>query len=244
MDQLHEIGFRNVGSWRLVNDKPEYNLTDLATSKNVIYAFVSNSEVKYIGKTTMTLKKRMYGYQNPGPKQSTNIKNNRLITEILLGGQEVDILALADNGLLRYANFHINLAAGLEDGLIAELNPEWNGKRNKKGLIASKPRFIQAPKYETSDVPRKILASPVKKYCGKYLPLKDYLTDKQGVNSVVLSFHEIENITGTKLPKSAYTLKEWWSNGGHTQAHAWMQAGWLVDNIDLGKTINFRRYNA
>jgi hypothetical protein len=34
---------------------------------------------------------------------------------------------LRDNGLLHYGAFHINLAAGLEDDLIAKLKPAWNG---------------------------------------------------------------------------------------------------------------------
>jgi len=37
-----------VGSWKTVNGKPEYDLTGLAKAKNVIYAFVSNCEVIYL----------------------------------------------------------------------------------------------------------------------------------------------------------------------------------------------------
>jgi len=104
------------------------------------------------------------------------------------GDQEVDILAFADNGLLRYANFHINLAAGLEDGLIAELNPEWNGKRNKKALIASKPRILQAPKCETSDVPIKDLASQVRKYRGKYDLHPENCSIQNAKKNVIIAF--------------------------------------------------------
>jgi len=43
---------------------------------------------------------------------------------------------LADHGLLHYGGFHVNLAAGLEDSLIRDLNPPWNGgkkeSRNEK----------------------------------------------------------------------------------------------------------------
>jgi len=35
---------------------------------------------------------------------------------------------LPDNGLLHYGQFHVNLAAGLEDSIISVLQPEWNGK--------------------------------------------------------------------------------------------------------------------
>lgn len=243
MNRLLEIGFTNIGFWKLMDGKPVFELADLADAKNVIYAFVSNADVKYIGVTKKTLKKRMYGYQNPGPTQSTNKKNNRCITGLLLEDQTVDILALADNGLLRYGNFPINFAAGLEDGLIAELNPEWNGTKIKKDLIAPRPRYVSVPNCEASDVLERDSTSPAKTYRGKYITLKEYLADKLGVDSITLSYPEIENIIGTKLPKSAYTFREWWANGGHSQAYAWMQAGWRVESVILGESITFRLFH-
>ncbi|WP_240535164.1 MULTISPECIES: hypothetical protein [Enterobacteriaceae] len=39
----------------------------------------------------------------------------------------VDILVLPDSGLMHYGQFHLNLAAGLEDSIISAINPEWNG---------------------------------------------------------------------------------------------------------------------
>jgi len=68
----------------------------------------------------------MYGYQNPGPTQSTNIKGNQKIGDLLNDGNQVDIYALPDNGLLHFGVFHINLAAGLEDNIVTTLNPPWN----------------------------------------------------------------------------------------------------------------------
>lgn len=82
--------------------------------------------VRYIGKTTMELTKRMYGYQNPGLSQTTNIRINKKIKELLQSDQPVDIFILVDNGLLKYGDFEINLAAGLEDTLIYQICPEWN----------------------------------------------------------------------------------------------------------------------
>ena len=40
--------------------------------------------------------------------------------------EPVEIHALPDNGLLYYRGFHVNLAAGLEDSLVATLKPVWN----------------------------------------------------------------------------------------------------------------------
>jgi hypothetical protein len=68
----------------------------------------------------------MYGYQNPGPTQSTKINGNRLIAEMLKSGNPVQILVLPDNGLLHFGIFHLNLAAGLEDSIVATVKPKWN----------------------------------------------------------------------------------------------------------------------
>jgi hypothetical protein len=90
----------------------------------------------------------MYGYQNPGPSQTTNIRGNAAIKNLLNNDQPVDIFILTDNGLLSYGNFRINLAAGLEDTLIYELNPEWN--LSGKNLI---PLDINSEKPELAKTP-------------------------------------------------------------------------------------------
>ncbi len=112
-------------------------LTSLMNTRNVLYAFVSNGDIKYIGKTTQSLKARMLHYQKPGPTQSTNIKNNKNIRMLLEAGEAVDIFVLPDNGLLRYGGFHINLAAGLEDSLISKTSPPWNGRTTEDASRAS-----------------------------------------------------------------------------------------------------------
>jgi len=126
MKRLLQIGFKKVGTWQLENDLPVFNLEVEADSRNILYSFISNEEIYYIGKTAQILKKRMYGYQNPGPTQSTNIKNNKFIQEKLNKGDSVEIYALPDNGLMHYGGFHLNLAAGLEDSLVASIKPHWN----------------------------------------------------------------------------------------------------------------------
>lgn len=129
MNRLIEIGFQQAGHWRLDDGRLVADLARLATQKNMLYAFICDGEIKYIGKTKSTLAARMRGYRNPADTQTTNIRNNSLIREILERGGTVDIYALPDNGLLHYGAFHLNLAAGLEDDLIRVINPEWNGGR-------------------------------------------------------------------------------------------------------------------
>jgi hypothetical protein len=127
LERLKNMGFRQVGEWSIEAGKIQFALDDAAFAKNVLYAFISQDTVMYIGKTIQALKQRMGGYKNPAPTQTTNIKGNRLISEILSSNQSVTIYALPDNGLLFYGGFHVNLAAGLEDNLIKTLNPPWNG---------------------------------------------------------------------------------------------------------------------
>lgn len=127
VDRLRKIGFTEAGRWVLDGSGIAFELSELATSRNVLYAFITGGDVAYIGKSTQSLRGRMAGYRSPGPTQSTNIKSKAKIQEVLAGGGTVMIFALPDSGLLYYGGFHLNLAAGLEDSLVRDLNPPWNG---------------------------------------------------------------------------------------------------------------------
>jgi hypothetical protein len=128
MNRLLEIGFEPAGRWVLEGDRLMYELTRHSAQRNILYAFVCDGEVKYVGKTAKALSVRMSGYRSPAKEQqSTNLKNHERIKQLLMAGVEVDIFALPDNGLLHYGTFHLNLAAALEDDIIRALDPEWNG---------------------------------------------------------------------------------------------------------------------
>ena len=76
-----------------------------------------------------------------------------------------------------------------------------------------------------------------------YSPLCDYLSDLK-VNSVVLSFADIEGIIGRSLPQSAFEYNAWWANDRtHTQAkNGWMAANWQILDASLGtKVVQFNR---
>jgi len=79
----------------------------------------------------------------------------------------------------------------------------------------------------------------------KYAPLQMRLTNVSHSESYeTLSFGEIEQIIGDKLPPSAHNHREWWSNhaGSHVQARAWLEAGWEVESVDQeARTVRFRR---
>lgn len=125
--KLEEIGFTLVGSWKSVEKGINCDLSELADYSNALYAFSVEDDLVYIGKTTQTLRKRFAGYRNPSSTQATNTKNNQKIRQALDQGKRVDIYIFRDMGLLHYGDFHLNLAAGLEDSLILDLDPPWNG---------------------------------------------------------------------------------------------------------------------
>jgi hypothetical protein len=152
MNRLLEIGFQPVGHWLLEERGPTLHLRALTESKNILYAFVTYGEVKYIGKTTQPLKARMLGYQRPAATQATNIRNNKYIHDILRQGKTVDIFGLPDNGLLHYGKFHVNLAAGLEDSLISALRPEWNGQRTARPVLVESEATVATGEILSDDV--------------------------------------------------------------------------------------------
>jgi hypothetical protein len=109
----------------------------------VLYAFVSSSsqdakQLMYIGKTVRTLASRMAGYKKPGPSQSTNQKNNANIRSLLQQGKSVEIYVLPDRGL-HYGGFRVNLAAGLEDSIVLQMQPPWNGGKKEGSSEAMEP---------------------------------------------------------------------------------------------------------
>lgn len=127
MDRILRIGFRRVGTWHLKDAGITYELETLAPQPHTLYAFVVNGEICYVGKTTKTLRKRLNSYARPGSTQATNLRNNANILSALKAGSTVEIFALPDDELHRYGDFHLNLAAGLEDSIISTLDPDWNG---------------------------------------------------------------------------------------------------------------------
>ena len=136
MNRLLEIGFEPAGHWLLKGDELVLELSRHASQRNILYAFVSDGEVKYVGKTTQSLHARMGGYKNARFRQTTNVRNNARIKALLQTGAAVDILAFPDNGLFHYGQFHMNLAAALEDSLISLIAPPWNGSATIPDSIA------------------------------------------------------------------------------------------------------------
>jgi hypothetical protein len=80
----------------------------------------------------------------------------------------------------------------------------------------------------------------------KFFPLERYLRDLPlDKQEVTIAFDQIERILGEALPSSAYEDSLWWGNqkqGTFVEALPWMDAGWLVNTVDLNKKlVNFVR---
>jgi len=80
----------------------------------------------------------------------------------------------------------------------------------------------------------------------KYTPMTKTLKSLPvTTKEITLKFDQLERITNDPLPPSAFKYREWWSNeeaGRHVQAHSWMNAGWLVETVNLqSQWVRFRR---
>jgi hypothetical protein len=75
----------------------------------------------------------------------------------------------------------------------------------------------------------------------KYEKLTEWLKNP----TLVLTFGEIGNIIGDKLPEAALKYRPWWGNekGAESrQCRAWLDAGWEVGRVDLkSKMVLFKR---
>jgi DNA-binding transcriptional regulator YiaG len=77
----------------------------------------------------------------------------------------------------------------------------------------------------------------------KYQLLLEYL-HRSEQHEVTLTFAQIELLINDTLPASAWVKRGWWSNlsKGALQASAWMEAGYLVEKLDLDEEcVTFRK---
>ncbi|MBN2433164.1 MAG: hypothetical protein JXQ27_16970 [Acidobacteria bacterium] len=75
---------------------------------------------------------------------------------------------------------------------------------------------------------------------GKYAPLEEFLATREE-NTTTLTYEEMEELLGFKLPNSAYKHRAWWSNGKKGGSKFWLRVGWLVDSVVLNERVSFRK---
>ena len=132
--ELRKYGFKEVGYWKKTKNNKEridFELKDNEyQNKRVIYAFVVDEQIKYIGicdSYNTTLKNRMRRYRKP-TGGSTNKRIAEKINNCLKNGKDVKIFALdiEQSLAVRYRDLEIDLVRGLEYPLIKRFNPDWN----------------------------------------------------------------------------------------------------------------------
>ncbi len=128
VEKLENIGFIKVGEWKINDNYFSHTIEEYLTEKKMIYSFVSENDVLYIGKTTDFLKNRMNGYKNPHISQKTNFRVKAKIVELLNNANEVSIYILIDKTEFKFGDYILCLASGLEDVLIADIKPKWNDR--------------------------------------------------------------------------------------------------------------------
>ena len=77
---------------------------------------------------------------------------------------------------------------------------------------------------------------------GRYEPLTAYLKG-QDASSVTVTFDQLAEILGFRLPAAASNHAEWWQEGSsHPQARGWRDAGWTFVRTDRrAQTVTFRK---
>ena len=126
LERLQEIGFELAGEWLLEEDGPCIEVHRYGAAANVLYAFASENELLYIGRSGRALGVRMQAYEMGGPARSVRARNRERIIGMLMLDQQVALYAMPDPGAMLYGSFRVNLAAGLQHSLIEALDPAWN----------------------------------------------------------------------------------------------------------------------
>ena len=78
---------------------------------------------------------------------------------------------------------------------------------------------------------------------GKYEPLGNFLSQLQA-NYIAMSFTEIEQLLGNKLPASSKEHRAWWSNNpsNNVMTRQWLAAGYETESVDLAaEKLVFRK---
>jgi hypothetical protein len=92
-----------------------------------VYVFVENDHVVYIGTTRRRLADRMRDYRIGHSSQKTSARIKDLLLNSLANGNAQRVL-FATPGMSDWNGLPVELAAGLEAGLLARFQPPWNRK--------------------------------------------------------------------------------------------------------------------
>lgn len=125
LKELHKIGFQHIGEWCQLGDQMTYSIFESGDRSDVLYSFVVDGTIVYLGHTKRSLSHRMNAYhKNTG--DSGIERNHYYIQGLLKRGKDVQIYALFDPGTLHFGGHKISLTAGIETSLKEHFRPIWN----------------------------------------------------------------------------------------------------------------------
>jgi hypothetical protein len=131
------LGFTKLGEWNFENDHFDFRESNdpkaqaILGGKPSLYAHVVDGQVKYVGKTTQVLRKRIYGYRRPGNTQATNARCRNNLRDAVAAGRCAETYGWLPPDQLCFGDFAVDLAAGLEDSMIDRFDPPWNGGKTE-----------------------------------------------------------------------------------------------------------------
>lgn len=120
---LLKNGFSYVADWT-IDAGGKLALDRSAPSEAGVYAFVIADEVVYIGTSTL-LSRRMSNYRGGHVGQRTSSRINAELLKQIAAGQTVQVL-FAVPGMTKWNDLPVDLASGLEAGLLGTFRPRWN----------------------------------------------------------------------------------------------------------------------
>jgi hypothetical protein len=252
LNVLFRIGFVCIGEFVIENSMPFIKYNEDSQSKVIskscpaLYAFTVNGHLKYIGKTARVLAKRLSEYCKPGETQKTNIKNYNNITLGINDGKKVGILGFAPDVPLQWAEFSINLAAGLEDSLITALNPQWNGRDSDGGSLQSESSVYENvaitgsedPQGENEEIPTQLPSFKIKLGAAYYE--KGIINPGVDIDTYIGNNHDPVNIHLGSIGVNAVrsTIDRSQNSNGSVRINGGVQvARWFHKHFRLGDSV-------
>lgn len=133
-NELKRLGFQKVGEFFIINDELDFNL--IGFQKDIgVYLLLIDGIIKYVGVTQNELRRRIYGYKNPGPSQKTNLRIKKKLMEHLQRMKTTTIWFMPEKEIqeLKVLLFRVESQKEvlvdsklLERLMITMFKPEWN----------------------------------------------------------------------------------------------------------------------
>ena len=126
-ERLTASGFSLSARWEL-QPNSRVQLIGEPPKQPGVYAFAVDGEVCYVGKTRKGIAERLRDYEIVKVKKRQGFRIKTLISKALKSGSEVTVLTIVSLKPIRWRGLPVDLIAGLEVGLIRELQPKtkWN----------------------------------------------------------------------------------------------------------------------